>query len=150
MIGLTSTPPTRACARCATELSELALACPSCSALVHRERLEDLAGRAAAAEAANDIAGARDLWLEARGLVPLHSEQNTLINARLQALSDDTAKPAAQNEGGSSWRAKAGAAAVGIGVLLIGKLKFLLLGLTKLKTLLSMFGFIGVYWSIHG
>jgi Zn-dependent protease len=39
---------------------------------------------------------------------------------------------------------------VAIAVLLIGKLKFLVLGLTKLKTLLSMFGFIGVYWSIHG
>ena len=35
-------------------------------------------------------------------------------------------------------------------MLLVGKLKFLLLGLSKLSTLLSMFGFIGVYWSIHG
>ena len=32
----------------------------------------------------------------------------------------------------------------------IGKLKFLLLGLTKLSTFASMFGFIAVYWSIHG
>ena len=151
MIGLTSTPPARLCARCATELSDFALACPACSALVHRERLEDLAGRAAAAESANDVTGARELWLEARGLVPLHSEQNELIGARLQALSNEAAsKPAAQQADGGSWRARAGAAAVGIGVLMIGKLKFLLLGLTKLKTLLSMFGFIGVYWSIHG
>ena len=35
-------------------------------------------------------------------------------------------------------------------LLLAGKLKFLLLGLGKMSTLLSMFGFIGVYWSIHG
>ena len=37
-----------------------------------------------------------------------------------------------------------------IGVLLVGKLKFLLLGLSKLSTVASMFGFILVYWSIHG
>jgi Zn-dependent protease len=37
-----------------------------------------------------------------------------------------------------------------IGMLLFGKLKFLLLGLTKLSTFASMFGFIAVYWSIHG
>jgi Zn-dependent protease len=151
VIGLTSSPPARACARCATELSEFALACPACSALVHRERLEDLAARAAAAEASHDIATARELWLEARGLVPLQSEQNALITARLQALPiDGTSTPAEAKEGGRSWRMQAGAAAIGIGALLIGKLKFLLLGLTKLKTLLSMFGFIGVYWSIHG
>ena len=36
-------------------------------------------------------------------------------------------------------------------VLLLGsKLKFLLLGLTKASTLLSMFGFFGVYWSTYG
>ena len=37
-----------------------------------------------------------------------------------------------------------------VGLLLVGKLKFLLLGLTKLSTFASMFGFIAVYWSIHG
>jgi Zn-dependent protease len=151
VIGLTSTPPARVCARCATELSEFALACPACLALVHRERLQDLAGRAGAAEASNDLATARQLWLEARGLVPQQSEQNALITARLQALPlDDPSTPVAATAGGRSWRGQAGAAAVGIGLLLTGKLKFLLLGLTKLKTLLSMFGFIGVYWSIHG
>ena len=42
------------------------------------------------------------------------------------------------------------AAAATVGLLLVGKLKFLLLGLTKLSTFASMFGFIAVYWSIHG
>jgi len=37
-----------------------------------------------------------------------------------------------------------------IALLFAGKLKFLLLGLTKLSTIASMFGFIAVYWAIHG
>ena len=32
----------------------------------------------------------------------------------------------------------------------LGKLKFLLLGLTKASTFVSMFAFFGVYWSIYG
>jgi Zn-dependent protease len=35
-------------------------------------------------------------------------------------------------------------------LLLAGKLKFLLLGLTKASTFLSMFAFFGLYWSIYG
>ena len=149
MIGLSSEPSTRACARCATEISALALACPACAGLVHRERLEELAARAETATASNDIAGARALWQEARALVPLQSEQHAMIGARLDALPyEEPSQPAAGQAGNGSWRA--GAVALAIGALLIGKLKFLLLGLTKLSTLLSMFGFIGVYWSIHG
>ena len=37
-----------------------------------------------------------------------------------------------------------------VGLLLLGKLKFLLLGLTKASTFISMFAFFGVYWSIYG
>jgi Zn-dependent protease len=140
------------CARCATELSAFALACPACAALVHRQRLEDLAGRAATAATANDIQTARALWQQARTLVPVESEQHAMIGARLEALPSE--EPALQPQTGTaesgSWWARVGGLAVVIGALLIGKLKFLLLGLTKLQTLLSMFGFIGVYWSIHG
>jgi len=37
-----------------------------------------------------------------------------------------------------------------VALLLLGKGKMLLLGLTKLPTLLSMFAFFGVYWSLYG
>jgi Zn-dependent protease len=37
-----------------------------------------------------------------------------------------------------------------VAVLLAGKIKFLLLGLTKASTFISMFAFFGVYWSIYG
>jgi Zn-dependent protease len=143
-------PSTLACARCATELSAFALACPACAALVHRQRLEDLADRATTATTANDIPTARALWQEARALVPPESEQHAMIGARLEALPFDAPSQPQTNAGNGSWWARVGGVAVVIGALLIGKLKFLLLGLTKLQTLLSMFGFIGVYWSIHG
>ena len=150
MIGLTSESSTRVCARCGTELSAFALACPACSALVHRQRLEELAQRAEAAAASNDISAARALWQEARALLPPQSEQHAMIGERLEALPFDQPSPQPTHTASGSWWARAGGAAVVIGALLIGKLKFLLLGLTKLSTLLSMFGFIGVYWSIHG
>jgi Zn-dependent protease len=154
MLDLTPETRPRACARCATQLSALALVCPSCSALVHRERLEDLASRASSATIANDRATARALWEEARNLVPPESEQYRQIGERLAAVGDDAPGrgPSDQKRepsSGTPWKS-IGAAAISIGVLLIGKLKFLLLGLTKLSTFASMFGFIAVYWSIHG
>jgi Zn-dependent protease len=150
--GPVSLPSTLVCARCATELSAFALACPACAALVHRQRLEELADRATRAATAKDIPTARALWQEARTLVPVESEQHAMIGARLDALPFDqpsSPQPTADTTHGSWW-ARAGGVAIVIGALLIGKLKFLLFGLTKLQTLLSMFGFIGVYWSIHG
>jgi Zn-dependent protease len=141
------------CARCSTELSALALVCPSCSALVYRERLEDLAARASRATTEGDRATARALWEQARTLVPPQSEQYRQIGDRLAALADEVpGLPSASptDHSNSSWWKKSTAAAATIGFLLIGKLKFLLLGLTKLSTFASMFGFIAVYWSIHG
>ena len=151
MTSLTSQPPTRVCERCTTELAPVALACPKCSALVHRRQLEDLAGRAAAAAESNDTAGALAMWQEARTLVPVHSEQHAIIGVRIETLlAAESSQPTPKKSGDRSWRARAIAAAVTVAALLIGKLKFLLLGLTKLSTVVSMFGFIGVYWSIHG
>ena len=141
------------CARCSTELSALALVCPSCSALVYREQLEDLAARASRATTEGDRATARALWEQARTLVPPQSEQYRQIGDRLAALAGEVpGLPSASptDHSNSSWWKKSAAAAATIGFLLIGKLKFLLLGLTKLSTFASMFGFIAVYWSIHG
>lgn len=150
MLDLTPEPRPRACVRCSTELPAHALACPSCSTLVHRQRLQDLAGRATAAETAGDRTTARALWQDARELVPPQSEQHQQIGERLATLAAEDPVPARANDSHTSWWTRGAAAAVTVGVLLIGKLKFLLLGLTKLSTFASMFGFIAVYWSIHG
>jgi Zn-dependent protease len=147
--AVAESPP--ACPRCATELPARALACPACAALVHRDRLIDLSNRAVAAASAGDSTAARALWEEAQALVPPRSLQYQQIRERLAALPDMTAGAAAPaaSEHGTPWGRIAGGAGA-VGVLVIGKLKFLLLGLGKLSTVASMFGFIAVYWSIYG
>ena len=147
-----ATEAPRTCARCETELSPFALACPACSALVHRAKLEKLAGLADAAVAQGDHAAARAHWLEARQLVPLRSEQHELIGARITDLTTRIEGASAQpsTRTGGSWKRRTIGVGAAIGLLLVGKLKFLLLGLSKLSTVASMFGFILVYWSIHG
>jgi Zn-dependent protease len=133
-------------------MAAAALACPACSALVHREKLQQLASLAADAATAGDPGAAKAHWQEAQGLVPIDSEQHRLIGARLAGLADPVDVPRfPSGEGGRRawWKPALGATAT-VGLLLVGKLKFLLLGLSKLSTLFSMFGFIAVYWSIHG
>ena len=157
MTNALSTAP-RACARCGTELSALALACPHCGALVHRDLLQELAGLAAAATDRGDHAVARAHWQEALALVPPRSQQHQQITARLTALTDrienrERPASAAGATGGGQhhpWWKRGLGAALAVGLLLASKLKLLLLGLSKLSTLVSMFGFIAVYWSIHG
>jgi Zn-dependent protease len=144
-------PPARTCGRCGTELAPHSLACPVCSTLLHRERLQQLAESANAATACGDSALARAHWQEALDLVPVHSEQHRQISARLAALADPVValqRPASDHT--QRWWTS-GIGVVGtILVLIAGKLKFLLLGLSKISTVASMFGFIAVYWSIYG
>jgi Zn-dependent protease len=144
--------PSRVCGRCATEISAVALACPACSALVHRDRLEELARLATAAVARGDRVTARALWQEARDLVPGPSEQYQQISARLTALVDEESppQPTATGNRQKTWWTRGLSAAAAVALLFAGKFKFLLLGLSKLSTFVSMFGFIAVYWSIYG
>lgn len=155
MIDLTPDPLARVCDRCRTELPVTSLACPSCGALVHRDKLQQLAHEADAARAAGDHAGARALWLETLALLPPTSEQYRVISGRVSDMAAARAssnQPATAVDGASTaawWKRGAGAAG-GMLLLFGGKLKFLLLGLTKVSTFASMFGFIAVYWAIHG
>ena len=48
------------------------------------------------------------------------------------------------------WWRRGAAGVVTLALLLLSKLKFLLLGLTKASTFISMFAFFGVYWSVYG
>ncbi len=50
---------------------------------------------------------------------------------------------------GQGWKGGV-AGATAVVLLLVGKLKFLLLGLTKASTFFSMFAFFGVYWTAFG
>lgn len=131
-----------ACADCGAPLEESTLSCPSCHCLVHSKELEALAAEAQQAMVRGDLAAARALWEKSLALLPPDSVQYRSIRAHIENL-----KTAPQT--GSGW--KKGAAGIGPALLLLfTKGKLLLLGLTKLSTLLSMLAFAGVYWALYG
>jgi Zn-dependent protease len=139
------------CTSCGTELAASALACPSCGALVHAEDLKRLAAEAEATSRAGDLEAARARWQAALALLPLASQQHAIVRERIADLSkrlEDAPAPSTSGHSSAWRRGLAGAASLGL--LLLGKLKFLLLGLTKISTFASMFAFFGVYWSVYG
>jgi len=130
------------CPDCGTPLDQSALSCPSCHALIHAAELESLAAQAQQAMVRGDLAEARALWERSLALLPPDSVQYRSIRAHIENL-----KTAPRT--GSAW--KKGAAGIGPALLLLfTKGKLLLLGLTKLSTLLSMLAFAGVYWALYG
>ena len=145
--------PTR-CSNCQTELPPFPLACPACGVLIHAEQLKELAADAAAATESGDLAGARDRWTQTLQFLPPHSRQHALISERIAGLtrrleeSKPEAVPASAED--KSWWQRGAGGAVTVVLLLLSKLKFLLLGLTKASTFISMFAFFGVYWSVYG
>ena len=150
LLDLTPTVRPQSCWRCRTELSPHALSCPACAALVHRQKLEELAVAANAASAADDRDTARALWEQARQLLPPDAAQYRTVTDKIHDLGAEKTPPLALTKSNGKRTLTLGGGALAIGLLLVGKLKLLLLGLTKLSTLLSMFGFIGVYWSLYG
>lgn len=156
--GSAAAPGRRSCAQCGTELASAALACPACQTLVHADRLRWLAARAESFVAAGKLGDARITWEEALGLLPASSKQHAVIAAKVtdlatrmtdaSELGHGAAPGAARTEG--PWWKRWGAGAAAFLLLLIGKGKFLLVGLTKLPTFFSMFAFFGVYWATFG
>jgi Zn-dependent protease len=133
------------CARCTAVLAPGALVCNSCHALVHAAELEQLAVSARQHEDAKGITEARNDWLRALELLPPDSAQAEWVRGnakRLEALA--TSAPVA---GGRAWARKLGPFAPL--VILLAKGKFLL-GLFKLKFLLSLGSFVALYWALYG
>ena len=134
------------CSGCGTELPDSALSCPQCRTLTHAETLEKLAQRAKDAWRLGRFAEERGLWAESLTLLPQDTLQYRTLEARVLEI-DRLAGAARQSHDG--WKK----ASVGIGpalLLLLGKGKLLLLGLTKMGTLLTMFISVGVYWAMFG
>jgi Zn-dependent protease len=142
------------CARCGTELSPDALACPACGSLIHGGTLKQLAADADVATRTGDLTSARNYWASALRLLPADSQQHAAINGRIAELTRRIDAAPAKNrppesERAASWR-RGAPGLVTLALILISKLKFLLLGLTKASTFLSMFAFFAVYWSTYG
>jgi Zn-dependent protease len=145
----------RLCTSCGTELAPNALACPACHVLVHAAALKDLAAQAESSAQANRLGEARETWQRSLELLPPTSQQHAAVRSRIADLDRRIAAQPSVAKGGAAtshqpWWKRGAAAGVGVLVLLLGKLKFLILGLTKASTFLSMFAFLGVYWSLYG
>src|SRR4051812_13965862 len=144
-----STRPTSSCDSCAAELPGAALSCPSCGTLVHAAELTRLAGLAQESERQGETTAALTSWKSALDLLPVGAPQRPQIESRVVALREQLigAAPATVRKGGvrDAWKNKGALAALGalllkfktIIFLLLTKAKFILLGLTKLKTIVS-------------
>ncbi len=153
------------------------LACPVCRRLVHADRLKELAEVAEQAERVGDRAGALAAWKQTLELLPEGTRQHEAIAARVARTeavpvsvpvsATPTTRAATDQDHehdqdqATGWSGRAGLAGVGtIGLILwkfkfltfliLTKAKFLLLGLTKASTFLSMFASLGVYWTAFG
>jgi Zn-dependent protease len=145
------------CTNCGAFKGTVPLSCSACGALVHAQQLEKIAAQAQAAAASGDITAARALWAQSLPLLPEDTIQHRGVSAKIAELD---AQIAAQPHKKQNLLGK-GAAGLGPVAALLWKLKafllilvtkgkLLLLGLTKIGTLLSMFAFLGVYWALFG
>jgi Zn-dependent protease len=140
------------CANCGSAVSSDALNCPSCGKLTHAQEFDSLAQHAKLAGQAGDWHGAKAAWEKALPLLPPGSSEYRTVAGRIESLDKQLAdknvwgKRAAKlgPVGVAVWKFKT------IALLALGKAKFVLLGLTKLQTLLSMMAFFAVYWSMWG
>ncbi len=144
------------CQQCGEVLSEGVLACPACQRLVYASELQEMAERARATAAVGNFDETRTLFQQMLMMLPRGSSQYQAVAAKLTELPPPTAHDVPKDPawkklvgsfgvaGAMLWKFKAFA------LLLATKGKFLLLGLTKLPTLLSMFASMGVYWALYG
>jgi Zn-dependent protease len=125
---------------------------------MNAEELRALAAEAEAAERDGDPGRALAAWQSALALLPAGSQQHATITERIGALGP-APTPAAPKPARPAWASGAGVLGTlalllwkfkFVVVFLLSKAKLLLLGFTKMGTLLSMFAAMGVYWTMWG
>jgi Zn-dependent protease len=138
-------PEIHSCPSCSHWLADGTLACPDCQTLTYGRYLRELAGTAHQFEQQGKWVEARERWHSALKWVPEGTEQATgiqqhiaQIDGRLKAEEDRKAK----------WTKRLGPFAP-IALFLL-KIKTALLLLFKLKFLLGILGFFGIYWALFG
>jgi Zn-dependent protease len=134
------------CPDCGATMGPGALSCGTCHYLTHAAELEDLARKAQIAANGGDFALSRSFWAKSAELLPKESIQYKSIQAHISELDQKIA--VAPPAGGNAWRR--GTATLGPIAVVLWKFKTVLLGLTKMGTLLSMLASLGVYWSLYG
>jgi Zn-dependent protease len=153
-----SIPLAHTCTDCGTSFPLTILSCPSCHRLAYAERLKRLTAEAAQHAAAGEREAELSSWRSALELLPAGSRQHTQVSAKVEALVAALPEAAQAKPNKKALGKLAGLGALGLLlwkfkwllVLALTKGKLLLLGLTKMSTLLSMLLSIGVYWSLWG
>jgi Zn-dependent protease len=144
--------PLGACLACGQIYPQQQLSCPSCHALRHASELQRLNVEATQQAERGDKSGQGATLNRMLSLLPPGSKQHQRLQLQLQALA-----PANQDRkqltgwggvlltaGLVLWKFKA------LAVFALTKGKLLLVGLTKLPTLLSMALALGAYWTLWG
>ena len=133
------------CPRCGGPISADTLVCPACRALVHGEKFECISAAADRLERKSQLLAAREAWLQALALVPADSEHAQWIRQHAAELA---ANASATPSSKSKWAKRLGP--FGPVAVLAAKAKTALLALSKLKFLLSLAAFVGIYWAAFG
>ena len=130
-------------------MADADLACRECHRLRFAAELENLAGEARQQEAAGNSAAAIALWQKALEFLPSDATQAQAIQDHISTLGAQAATAQADAKALPNWAKRLGPLGAAL-VFLLGKAKFLLFGLTKIKTVLTMFASIGLYWTLYG
>jgi len=137
------------CLECGTEIAPGLLSCPSCARLVHSEKLRDLARRAEEAQRSGKWTDALTAWREAVTYLPVGTRQREAAEAKIRELSAHV-DAGGDTKGQPWWKRASALGPVGVLAAILGKAKFLLLGFTKLGTVLSFAVGLSVYWALWG
>jgi Zn-dependent protease len=107
--------------------------------------LESLLQQAKLAGQAGDWPAARLYWQRALELMPAGSPEYHTATERIENIDAQIARSHGTNNSLVKWTTRLGPLA-----LLFSKAKFLIFGLGKLTTLLSMLASFGLYWTMYG
>ncbi len=133
------------CPSCSHWIADGVLACPDCATLIYGRYLSEVARSAQQMEQEQRWAEARARWTDALAWLPPETQQATGINAHIAQLD---ARTQAEEQRKAKWTKRLGPFAPVVFFLLKAKSFFFLI--FKLKFLLGLFGFFGIYWAIFG
>ena len=144
------------CRECGTEVGPRLLACPSCRALLHADRVQELIAEARAQESPAEAGRA---YREALLLLPPGSRQHAWVTARIEESAQPGPLTGGASRSSAAMPAKLAALGAvgflifklqGVIIFLLTKGKLLLAGLTQAGTVGSMLLSLGVYWAAFG
>lgn len=121
--------------------------CGQCHTLVNEAAVERMAARARAYEANGNLPMAREEWLNSLRLLPPDSGHAKWVAAHAQELGA-TIQSVHGNNNAGKWAKRLGP--LGPLAVLLAKGKGIFLFLFKLKSLFSLFAFIGLYSAMFG